>query len=69
MLKKDTNELICRMETDSQTSKTNLQLPKGSGVGGRWMEDLGLAYAPCGVWDDWPVGTCCLAQGILPNIL
>ena len=30
--KKDTNELICRTETDSQTWK-NLQLPKGIGVG------------------------------------
>ena len=31
--KKDTNELICRTETDSQTSKTNLWLPKGTGGG------------------------------------
>ena len=27
----DTNELIYKTETDSQTSKTNLQLPKGKG--------------------------------------
>ena len=27
--KKDTNELIYRIETDSQTQKTNLWLPKG----------------------------------------
>ena len=33
--KKDTNELICRTETDSQTLKTNLGLPKGTGGGGR----------------------------------
>ena len=31
-LKKDTNELICRTETYSQTLK-NLWLPKGSGRG------------------------------------
>ena len=43
--KKDTNELICRIETNSQTLKTNLWLPKGTGWGrGEWTEDLGLAY-------------------------
>ena len=30
--KKDTNERIYKTETDSQTSKTNLWLPKGKGV-------------------------------------
>ena len=30
---KDTNELICKTETDSQTLKTNLWLPRGQ-VGG-----------------------------------
>ena len=32
--KKDTNELICKTETDSQTLETNLRLPKGKRVGG-----------------------------------
>ena len=32
--KKDTNELIYKTETDLQTSKTNLWLPKGKGGGG-----------------------------------
>ena len=41
----DTNELICRTETDLPTLKTNLQLPKGAGCGG------GL-----GVWD-WHMHT------------
>ena len=27
------NELIYKTETDSQTQKTNLQLPKGKGTG------------------------------------
>ena len=40
-LKNDTNELIYKTETDPQTQKTNLQLPKGK-VGGR--DNLG-------VWD------------------
>ena len=46
-LKKDKNELICRMKTDSQTLKMNLWLPKGTGVMGR----DGL-----GVWD-WHIHT------------
>ena len=32
--KSDTNELIYKTETDSQTLKTNLWLPKGKGGGG-----------------------------------
>ena len=32
-LKKDTNELIYKTETNSQTEKTNLWLPKGKGGG------------------------------------
>ena len=31
--KNDTNELIYKTETDSQTSKGNLRLPKGKGRG------------------------------------
>ena len=34
-LNNDTNKLIYKMETDSQTQKTNLCLPKGKGTGGR----------------------------------
>ena len=33
----------------------------------RWREDriegLGLAYAHCGIWNDWPRGNFCIAQG------
>ena len=36
----DTNELIYETETDSQTQKTNLWLPKGKG--GNKFRDLGL---------------------------
>ena len=42
--KKDTNELIYRIESDSQTLKTNLWLPKrtGSGAGGmHWGSGIG----------------------------
>ena len=43
-IRKDTNELICRAETDFQTLK-NLWLPKGTGVWDR-----------LGVWD-WHMHT------------
>ena len=41
-LKYDTNELIYKIETDSQTWKTNLYLPKGKG--GRINRSLELTY-------------------------
>ena len=59
-LKKDTHELICRTETGSQTLKTNLWFPKGTGSGRDWL----------GVWDwhmhtaicnDLQRGTCYIA--------
>ena len=67
-LKKDTNELICRSETDSQTLK-NLSLQKGTGGREGQTEGLGLTHAHCGIWNDWPTGTCCVAQRTAPNIL
>ena len=70
LFKKDTNECICRTETDSQPLKTNLWLPKGTGWGSRdrvW--GLGLACAHCGIGNVWTMGTCCIAQGILANVL
>ena len=60
--KKDTNKFICRKGTDSQTLKTNLCLPKGTSGGEEWTGGLGLAYAHCGIWNDWSVGTCCREQ-------
>ena len=48
----------------------NLRLSKGTGVGGEgWIGGLGLTYAHRGIWNDWPAGTCCIAQRTLPNIL
>ena len=32
-------------------------------------DGLGLASALCGIWNDGPVGTCCMAQGPLPDML
>ena len=36
---------------------------------GMWTGGLGLACAHGGVWNGWPLGTCCKAQGTLPDIL
>ena len=44
-IKHDTNELIEETETDSQTQRTDLWLPRGSGVGEGWIGSLGLADA------------------------
>ena len=43
--KNDTNELLYKIEIDSQTSKTNLRLPKGTGEREGWIGSLGLADA------------------------
>ena len=44
LLKKDTNELTCWTETDSQTLK---KLPKGTGQGGM---DWGFGIGICALW-------------------
>ena len=41
-LKKDTNELIYKTETELQTQKTNLRLPEGKGGGERINQELGI---------------------------
>ena len=46
-LKYDTNELIYKTETDSQTYKTDFWLIKGRKVGEKWIGSLGLADANC----------------------
>ena len=44
-LKYDTNELTYEKETDSQTERTDLWLPRGGGEGGGRTGSLGLAEA------------------------
>ena len=46
--------------------KTNLWLLKGTGEAEGWTGILGLAYAPCGMWNECPTGTCCIVQATLP---
>ena len=68
-LKKDTNEPIYKTETDSQTSKTKLQLLKATGVGEEWTGDLGLGDANYCIWNGWATGTCCVGQGMLLDVM
>ena len=37
--------------------------------GWEWIGSLGLAYAYCGIGNDWPVGTCYIILETLPYIL
>ena len=43
ILKYGTNELIYETETEPQTQRTDLWLPKGGGLGEGWSGTLGLA--------------------------
>ena len=46
--KNNTNELIYKIEVDSQTQKTNLWLPQGTvGSERRYNGSLGLTYTHC----------------------
>ena len=63
--KKDTNELICRIKTDSQTLKTNLWLPKDGWGGMDWGFGIGIDT----LWHTWLMETCSIAQGVLSNSL
>lgn len=56
ILKSDTIELIFKIETGSESSKTNLQLPKRTGSGEGGTQGLVLAYAHC-IWDGWSTET------------
>ena len=44
-LKYDTNDLIYETETDSQTQRTDMWLPRGRELGEGWIGSLGLAEA------------------------
>ena len=50
-LKNDTKVNFYEIETDSQTSGTDLWLPRLNGVGKGWSGSLGLADANCYMQD------------------
>ena len=58
-------------EEQKQTTdfENKLMVTKEDGVGKGWTGSLGLAYAHCGMWNDWSMRTCSVAQGTLHNIL
>ena len=64
--KNDTNKIIWRTEVDTETLKTNLWLPKGTEEGEGCTWSLGLTYADGGIWNDWLMGTWCIAQELYP---
>ena len=70
IFKNCTNEFIYKIETDLQISKTNLWLSKGKCVGGGINQELGMnIHTQLYIKTDSPIRTCCIAQGILLNIL
>ena len=46
-LKYDMNEPTYKTETDSQTERTDLWLPRGRGEGEEWIGSLGSVDANC----------------------
>ena len=65
--KNDSNELIYKTQTDSQTWNTSLWLPKGKGRGGMdW--GFGTDISPRYIRNRCSTGICSIAQGTLPNI-
>ena len=68
-LKYGTNEPIYKTETDSQTWRTDLWLPKGRGRGVGWTGSLGLADANYSIEKAWAMRSYCIAQGTLSNLL
>ena len=68
-LKYDTNDPIYRTETDSQTQRTYLWLPRerGERVGG--TESLGLADANYDIQSGEAMRSYCTAQGTINNLL
>ena len=49
--------------------ENKLMVTKGQLGWGEWTGGLELAYAHCGIWNDWPAETCYISQGTLPSIL
>lgn len=50
-------------------SENKLIVTKEDRWGEGWTGGVGLTYAHCSLWNDWPIETCCRGQRTLPNIL
>ena len=49
--------------------ENKLMVTKGDRCRGQMDWGLGLAYAHRGIWNDWAMGTYCLAQGTLYSVI
>ena len=67
ILKKDANEFIAEQKQTHRLCKQTWLPKETGGVGGGVDWDLILAHAHYGLLNDWPMGTCCTAQGTLTN--
>ena len=67
--KYDANKFIFKTETDSQTYRTDLWLPKGKGSGGGKNWEFGLAEANYYIENGQTTRSYCIAQGTLFSIL
>ena len=61
----DANELIYKTETYSQTWRMNLWLPAGEG----WLGCIRSTGTHSYIQNEQPTRTCCIAQGILINVM
>ena len=67
-LKYNPNELIYEAETDSQTQRTDLRLPRRKGMGEERTERLGLADGNYYIEDE-STRSYCTAQGPVFHVL
>ena len=62
--------LFTKQKQTHRLRKQTYDYQGGKGVGREgWTGGLGLAYAHYCMQKGWSTGTCCIAQGTLPNIL
>ena len=59
---------VTNMERRLADLEKKFTVTKGDRWGEGWTGGWRLACAHSGLWNDWPMGTCCIAQGTLPSI-
>ena len=67
ILKKDTNEPICRTEIVIEF-ENKLTVTREDEWREGWNGGMELAYAHNGIWNNWPMGTCCIVHRELHTI-
>ena len=64
-----THKPVYTTETDSQTGRIDLWLPRGREEGVAWTGSLGLVDANYYTENGWAMRSYCTAQGTLSSIL